>query len=131
MPPYQQPGSPYQQSPYQQPYGMQPYGAQQYGVQPYGVHPFTGVPYSDKSKTTAGLLQLLLPFVGICGVGRLYSGYTTIGVLQLVLYLLSFPLIFVFIGFPMLVGVWLWAVIDGVLMLTGDFKDPQGRPLRS
>lgn len=120
--------SPYQGQvqPYAQPYGSYgPYGA------PYGVHPVSGVPYSDKSKSAAGLLQLLLPFVGVCGVGRLYAGHTTIGVLQLVLYWVSIPLIFVLVGIPMLVGVWLWTVIDGILILAGsDSRDGQGRLLR-
>ena len=51
-----------------------------YAGAPYGVHPITGEPYSDKSKVTAGLLQLLLPFIGICGVGRLYAGHAVIGI---------------------------------------------------
>src|SRR3954453_13832902 len=54
-----------------------------YGVSsqaPYGLHPGTGIPYSDKSKVVAGLLQILLPF----GVGRFYIGDTGIGVAQLI-----------------------------------------------
>lgn len=38
---------------------------------PYGRHPVTGQPFSDKSKTVAGLLQLLGLF-GIAGIGRIY-----------------------------------------------------------
>src|SRR5690242_5507203 len=45
-------------------------GPGQYGLDLYGN------PLSDKSKLTAGLLNLLLPF----GVGRFYLGYTGIGV---------------------------------------------------
>ena len=54
-----------------------------YGVSsqaPYGLHPVTGIPYSDKSKIIAGLLQILLPF----GIGRFYIGDTKIGVIQLI-----------------------------------------------
>ena len=87
--------------------------------------------YSEKNKTVAGLLQLLLPFVGVCGVGRIYAGHTTIGVLQLVLYWLSFPLMMVLIGFPMVVGIWLWTVIDGIIILSTASRDGQGRLLRS
>ena len=53
-----------------------------YGVSsqaPYGLHPVTGIPYSDKSKLVAGLLQIFLPF----GIGRFYIGDTKTGVLQL------------------------------------------------
>ena len=52
---------------------------------PYGLHPVTGIPYSDKSKLVAGLLQIFLPF----GIGRFYIGDTKIGVLQLVVTVLT------------------------------------------
>jgi TM2 domain-containing membrane protein YozV len=97
---------------------------------PYGVHPVTGIPYSDKSKTTAGLLQLLLPFVGICGVGRLYAGHLGIGLVQLLGMFLGFLLIFVLIGILVVPAIWLWTVIDGIVLLAGNSTDAQGRPLR-
>ena len=49
---------------------------------PFGRHPITGEPLSDKSKVVAGLLQLLGLF-GIVGVGRIYLGYTNLGIGQL------------------------------------------------
>ena len=79
---------------------------------PYGREPTTGMPYSDRYKVVAGVLQLLLPF----GIGRFYSGHTGIAIAQL---LLSF------IG----IGV-LWAFIDGIVILAGRPTDPRGRPLR-
>ncbi|MBK6513938.1 MAG: TM2 domain-containing protein [Polyangiaceae bacterium] len=79
---------------------------------PYGIHPATGMPYSDKSKVVAGVLQILLPF----GVGRFYTGHIGIGVAQL---LTSF----ICIG-----GI--WSFIDGIMMLMGNVPDAQGRPLR-
>lgn len=82
---------------------------------PYGVHPVTGVPYSDKSKLVAGLLQLLIPL----GIGRMYIGDTRTGVIQLVVTIVTCGL-----------GA-LWPFIDGILMLVGDPVDSLGRPLRS
>jgi TM2 domain-containing membrane protein YozV len=82
---------------------------------PYGRHPVTGQPYSDKSKLTAGLLELLA-LVGIGGIGRFYIGDTGIGVAQLLTGLCGIGLI--------------WSIVDGVLMLVGSVNDPQGRPLR-
>jgi hypothetical protein len=79
---------------------------------PYGREPITGLPYSDRSKVIAGLLQLVLPF----GIGRFYSGHIGIGVAQLVL---SF----------FVIGV-VWAFIDGIVILAGRPTDPYGRPLR-
>lgn len=102
-----------------------------YGAQPgYGVDPYAGQ-YSDKNKTTAGLLQLLLPFVGICGVGRLYAGHTAIGITQLVGAIVSFCASAFFIGLPFLVGIWLWTVIDGIIMLSNESRDGQGLLMRS
>lgn len=98
---------------------------------PYGRDPFTGEPLSDKSKVTAGLLQLLLPFAGICGVGRLYAGHTSIGLIQLLGWFVSIFLSFLLIGIPFVIGIWFWSVIEGILMLAGSIRDAQGRKLRS
>lgn len=64
---------------------------------------------------TAGLLQILL---GTFGVGRFYLGYTTIGVLQLVVSLVTCG-----------IGA-IWPLIDGIMILMGNVPDPQGRKLR-
>lgn len=78
---------------------------------PYGVHPVTGVPYSDKSKIVAGVLQLCF---GGLGVGRFYTGHITLGILQLIT-----------CG-----GLGIWALIDAIMMFMGNVTDAQGRPLR-
>ena len=99
---------------YQQP-GL-PVGA--YGVSsqaPYGLHPVTGIPFSDKSKIVAGLLNIFLPF----GIGRFYIGDTKTGVLQLVVTVVTCG-----IGS-------LWSLIDGIILLATDSKDANGYMLRS
>ncbi|WP_375002157.1 hypothetical protein [Aeromicrobium sp. CTD01-1L150] len=97
---------------------------------PYGRDPF-GAPYSEKSRTTAGLLQLLLTLLcSVGGVGRLYAGHVGIGLLQLLGMLISVPLMFVLIGFLTFPAFWLWSLIDGILMLTGRPLDGRGLPLR-
>ncbi len=48
----------------------------------------TGEPLSEKSKVVGGLLQLLGLF-GLVGIGRIYLGYTKLGVIQLVVGLLT------------------------------------------
>ncbi|MGV0850077.1 TM2 domain-containing protein [Mycolicibacterium phlei] len=85
---------------------------------PYGRHPMTGEPYSEKSKVIAGLLQLIGLF-GIVGVGRIYLGYTGLGVAQLVVGLLTCG-----------IGAVIWGIIDAILILTDRVRDPQGLPLR-
>src|SRR4051794_11762934 len=101
-----------------------------YDPGPYGVDPVTGVPFSDKSKVTAGLLQILLPFVGICGVGRLYAGHIGIGLAQLLGMFIGGILVILIIGLFIVPVIWLWTVIDGIVMLTGQTRDGQGRILR-
>ncbi len=147
-------GQPYGPQPYgQQPYGNAPYGQHPYGQQPYGGYgqpqpafqfqygqvfgadpsapygrdPQTGEPLSDKSKLAAGLLQI---FLGQFGVGRFYLGSTSIAVTQLVLTLVGYVLAIVIVGVFIVLGVALWALIDGIMILTGGVRDAQGRPLR-
>jgi TM2 domain-containing protein len=103
-PPYgQQPPDRPGQPPYYDPYA------------PYGYHPTLGIPYSDKSKIVAGLLQILLPL----GIGRFYIGDNRLGVIQLLVTV-----------FTCGVGS-IWPFVDGIVMLVTDSKDPQGRLLRS
>ena len=127
-------GQPYGQPTSGQPYGQQPFVQPAYfggaPEAPFGRDPLTGEPLSDKSKATAGLLQILLPFVGICGVGRLYVGSTGIGLAQLLLFWLGVITTFLLIGFVIFPVVWLWSFIDGIMMFSGNVRDGQGRPLR-
>jgi TM2 domain-containing membrane protein YozV len=114
-PPYGAPQPPPYGAPQPPPYGAapgSPYGAS--AAAPYGVHPVTGIPYSDKTKLVAGLLQILIPL----GIGRFYLGDTKIGVWQLVVTI-----------FTCGIG-GLWPFIDGIIILATDSVDAQGRPLR-
>ena len=122
------PPSGYAQPTYGQPTYAQPGYAQPSYGQPSFAQPAYG--YSDKSKVVAGLLQVLLPFIGICGVGRLYAGHIGLGLTQLLGMFVGFVLAFVLIGFLIMPAIWLWTVIDGIIMLTSDAKDGEGRLLR-
>ncbi|WP_433663589.1 NINE protein [Nocardia sp. CA-128927] len=124
----QPPADPYAQPQYgqQAPYGQQPGGyppAGQYGPQgynpndleaPWGRDQF-GVPFSDKQKLIAGLLQI---FLGAFGVGRFYTGHTGIAIAQIAVTWLTCG-----IG-----GI--WPLVDGIMMLVGKVPDSDGRPLR-
>ncbi|MQY28097.1 TM2 domain-containing protein [Nocardia aurantia] len=81
---------------------------------PYGRNA-QGEPYSDKSKLVAGLLQI---FLGGFGVGRFYLGYTGLGIAQIAVTWLTCG-----IG-------GLWPLIDGIMILVGKVRDPQGLPLQ-
>lgn len=95
---------------------------------PFGRDPVTGLPLSDKSAATAGLLQL---FLGVFGIGRFYIDSTQIAVAQLCLGLFGtlFSL-FCFLGFPVLLGSIIWSIVDAILIFTGSVKDNYGRKLR-
>ncbi len=69
------------------------------------------------SRLTAGLLGI---FLGAFGVHRFYLGYTSIGVLQILVTIATFG-----IG-------GLWGFIEGILILSGSAikTDADGRPLR-
>lgn len=129
----QQPGHLPPQPGYPSPGYPQPYpGYARYpGVDPqapFGRDPATGVPLSDKSGTTAGLLQL---FFGVFGIGRFYIDSTQIAVAQLILGLVGLVLsLFCFIALPVLIGSAVWAIVDAIMMFTGSVKDNYGRKLR-
>lgn len=128
QPQFGQPADPYAQPQYGQPspYGQQPGGYPPVGYgQPQGYNPNDpeapygrdqfGVPFSDKQKLIAGLLQI---FLGAFGVGRFYTGYTGIAIAQIAVTWLTCG-----IG-----GI--WPLVDGILMLVGKVPDSDGRPLR-
>lgn len=123
--PYAQQPAPYAQQP--APYApgypqaaVQPYAYGQMPTTampaPYGVDPLTGLPFSDKSKVIAGVLQILF---GGLGVGRFYLGNVGMALGQIAVTIIT-------VG----IGV-LWPIIDGIVLLAGNPRDKYGRPLRS
>lgn len=74
-------------------------------------------PYA-KSRLTAGLLGI---FLGGLGVHRFYLGYTTIGVLQILVTIATCGLGSI------------WGLIEGILIISGSTitTDAEGRPLRA
>jgi TM2 domain-containing membrane protein YozV len=70
----------------------------------------TTVQTDQKSFVVTLLLCLLL---GVVGVHRFYVGKVGTGILQIVT----------------LGGLGVWVLVDFIVILTGSFKDKQGRPL--
>lgn len=125
-PPRQEPA--YQQTPpdYSQPqYGVPQYGAPQYQQNPYGApQPYYGKPlynvppagYVQKSRLAAGLLAIAF---GAFGVHNFYLGFNSRAIVQLVVSLVGIILCLVFIGFLAILGMYIWAFVEGVLLLSG------------
>lgn len=93
-----------QPQPYGPPYG-QPYG------QPYGPY---GQPYppalmvAPKSPGVAVLASFFIP-----GLGSMISGRGGMGALILCLYVFSWILTLVLIGFIGVLGCWIWGMVQG------------------
>lgn len=80
-----------------------------------------------KSKMAAGLLGI---FLGCFGVHNFYLGYTAKAVTQLVLTIVGFVLCCVVVGVFLVLGVWIWSLIEGIMILTGKINtDAKGNPL--
>lgn len=73
-----------------------------------------------KSKVAAGVLGILLGFLG---VHNFYLGYTGKAIAQLLITLLS--------CFILSWASWIWGLVEGILILTGSMAvDGQGVPLK-
>lgn len=96
-----QPGYP------QQGYQQQPgYPQQQMYPQQYGM----GYPHQQVSPKNPGLALLASFFIP--GLGSLINGSVAIGIIIMIAYFVSWLLIFVIIGIPMLIVIWIWGMID-------------------
>lgn len=113
--------------PYAQPVYPGVPGAPDAGA-PFGRDPYTGEPLSDKSKLAAGLLQI---FLGGFGVGRFYIGDNKTGGIMLGLTILGWVTSILIVGIFIVMGVGIWALVDGIRMLTGSVPDANGLKLRA
>jgi TM2 domain-containing membrane protein YozV len=72
---------------------------------------------TPKSKLAAALLGI---FLGVFGIHRFYLGYTSIGVIQLIVGIVTCG-----------IASSIWGLIEGILILTGSIdRDANGVPLR-
>ena len=77
---------------------------------------------SPKSRIVAGLLGI---FLGWLGVHRFYLGYTSIGVVQLLMGTILVPAT-CFLSLPAVI---IWSIVEGIMCLVGAMPDADGRPL--
>lgn len=97
-------------------------GQQAYGQQAYG-QPAYGQPFAAGAPKQWIVAVLLAFFLGTLGIHNFYLGYTTKGVIQLVL---TITVIGIFVSGP-------WALIDFIMLImrSGSYAtDAQGQPLQ-
>lgn len=83
--------------------------------------------YKQKSKMVAGLLAI---FLGAFGIHNFYLGYTNKAIVQLVCTIVGMLLSCLVIGAFVVFGMQIWAIVEGVMILTGKIEvDGKGTPL--
>ena len=72
-----------------------------------------------KKKPSQGIAiaALLLNILVLPGLGSLIGGRTTEGIIQLVLFIIAIPLSFILIGIPLLIAMWIWALVTGIQII--------------
>ena len=73
-------------------------------------------PVKKQDKALA-IVGLVLNIVVLPGLGSIIGGRTKIGIIQLVLFVISIPLMFILIGIPLAFGIWIWGIVTGVEMI--------------
>jgi len=102
--------------------GQQAYGQPAYGQPAYG-QPAYGQPFAAGAPKQWIVAVLLAFFLGTLGIHNFYLGYTTKGIIQLVL---TITVIGIFVSGP-------WALIDFIMLImrSGSYAtDAQGQPLQ-
>lgn len=81
-----------------------------------------------KSKLAAGLLAI---FLGGLGIHNFYLGFTSKAIIQLACTLVGYVLSCLVIGWFVVFGIWVWAIVEAIMIFTGQIGcDAHGVPLR-
>ena len=67
-------------------------------------------------KSTA-ILGLVLNIIVLPGVGSVLAQQKKIGIIQICLSILSFPLMYYYVGFITFSLVWIWGIITGIQVI--------------
>jgi len=51
------------------------------------------------------------------GLGTIIGGRTTEGIYQIVLFIAGIALSFILVGIPIVIGVWIWALVSGIQLI--------------
>lgn len=74
-------------------------------------------------KKTMAIVGLILNILVLPGLGTIIGAienkpYMNQGIIQLVLFLIGIPLTFVIIGIPLMIAMWIWALVSSIKMVT-------------
>ena len=75
--------------------------------------------------------MLLALFLGQLGIHRFYLGKIGTGVVMLVLTVVGWATVWLIFGFIPLAVVWLWNLIDFIMILAGSMKDKDGKTIQT
>lgn len=70
-----------------------------------------------KPSLALAIVGLIINIFLLPGLGSLIGGKITAGLVQLILLIFGIPLSFIFIGIPLVIASWIWALITGVQMV--------------
>ena len=69
------------------------------------------------SKIIALVVNCVFP-----GVGTIIAGKKKQGIIQVILAVISLPLMIVLIGIPLAIGVWVWSIVSVATMDDSEFE---------
>lgn len=80
------------------------------------ICPFCGYSLSSEKNISAirAIVGLIFNVLIWPGLGTIVGGETGTGIIQMIAAIISIPLIFILIGIPLLIGVWIWALISSI-----------------
>jgi TM2 domain-containing membrane protein YozV len=90
--------------------GAQAQGAPQYQGPPQAYGPPPVQVIAAKNPGVGVILSIFIP-----GLGTIVNGDTARGAIILGLYIFGWILTIILIGFPILIGAWVWGLVDGYL----------------
>ena len=93
------------------------------------VCPFCGVPTQEKNEKTMLIAILLCLFLGYFGAHRFYLNQNGTAIAQLILNIVGWLTCWILIGFIPLLIVWIWVLVDLIMIATGSLTTPDGKKL--
>ena len=94
------------------------------------VCPNCGQPFQNESEKSWIAALLLCLFLGHCGAHNFYVGKTGQGVAQLLLNIFGWLTCIIIVGFFLLIPLWIWVLVDFIMICTGSFKTVDGTDLK-